>query len=89
MYTTKWDVSKQSVTSEFRSFIKTLEDELHSMEGEITVANKRGKVTAEVELYNQSDPLPSFKQIEGFAKQTLGVENYTAWSSDSTIHISE
>lgn len=89
MYTTEWNISQREVTDSFVAFVKSLEQTLHDVDGKITVKESRGNTAAEVELYNIDAPQPVFESIEDTAIESLGTENYTAWSSGSTMTVSE
>ena len=89
MYTTEWNISQNKVTDSFINFIKNLEETLHDSDGQITVKTEQGNTAAEVELYNIDDPQELFKIIEKEAINTLGTENYTAWTSGQTMTVSE
>lgn len=89
MYNTEWNLARSEVTDSFIEFVKDLEETLHEVDGQITVKESRGNTAAEVEVYNVEDPQDIFELIEESAIDSLGRGNYTAWSSGSSMTVSE
>lgn len=89
MYNTEWNLARSEVTDSFIEFVNDLEETLHKFDGQITVKKERGNTAAEVDLHNIDSPQEVFELIEDVAINSLGTENYTAWSSGSTMTVSE
>lgn len=89
MYNTKWEIPNGTVSEPFQSFVAGLEQSLHSVDGQITVDEIRGKTGAKVELFNVDDSERDrlYAEIETVAKDTLGVGKYTAWADGSSMTI--